>query len=194
MMERRDYETIATWIKPNGKVLDLGCGDGSLLYHLIGTKNVQGYGVEIDDAKILSCIERGVDVIQVDLEAGLSVFESDSFDYVILSQTLQAMRHTERIVAEMLRVGRQAIVTLPNFGYWLNRWQLLAGHMPKSREFPHHWYDTPNVHFCTLADFETFCDDKMIRIVEKRILRGGNPVKIFPNLLGNLALYRIERS
>ncbi|HVC49138.1 MAG TPA: methionine biosynthesis protein MetW, partial [Burkholderiales bacterium] len=164
MMERRDYKTIATWIENGGKVLDLGCGDGSLLNYLIETKEVKGYGVEIDDTKILACIERGVNVIQVDMEAGLSVFESNSFDYVILSQTLQAMRHTEGIVAEMLRVGREAIVTLPNFGYWLNRWQLLTGHMPMSKEFPYHWYDTPNVHFCTLDDFEEFCMEKKIRI------------------------------
>ena len=193
-MERRDYETIAAWIEDGGKVLDLGCGDGSLLDYLIQSKGVNGYGVEIDDTKILACIERGVDVIQVDMEAGLSVFESNSFDYVILSQTLQAMRHTEGIVSEMLRVGRQAIVSLPNFGYWLNRWQLLTGHMPMSKEFPYHWYDTPNVHFCTLDDFEEFCHAKNIQIVEKRILQHGIQVRFLPNLLGNLALYRIERS
>ncbi len=192
-MERRDYKTIATWIENGGKVLDLGCGDGSLLNYLIETKEVKGYGVEIDDTKILACIERGVNVIQVDMEAGLSVFESNSFDYVILSQTLQAMRHTEGIVAEMLRVGREAIVTLPNFGYWLNRWQLLTGHMPMSKEFPYHWYDTPNVHFCTLDDFEEFCMEKKIRIAEKRILQHGRQVRFFPNLFGNLALYRVER-
>lgn len=191
-MERQDFATIASWIQPDTKVLDLGCGEGSLLGYLARERQTRGYGIEIDDSHILACVENSVNVIQSDLEAGLAGFETGSFDYVILSQTLQAMKNTEKIVAEMLRVGRQAIVTLPNFGYWLNRWQLLCGKMPVSRQLPYQWYNTPNVHFCTLDDFETFCAERQIRISEKLILQHGRPVSVLPNLLGNLALYRLQ--
>ena len=136
-------------------VLDLGCGDGLLLQFLQRARAAPGYGVEIDDDNVLACVRNGVNVIQSDLERGLSGFDAGSFDYVILSQTLQAMRHTEDIVLEMLRVGREGIVSFPNFGHWQARWQVaVGGRMPVSEELPYQWYDTPNVHLCTISDFE----------------------------------------
>ncbi len=190
---RPDFEAIAEWIKPGAKILDLGCGDGSLLRYLRDTRDVFGYGVEIDDDKLLKCFTNGINVIQNDLESGLSSFESDSFDYVILSQTLQAMRHTEGIVQEMLRVGREGIVSFPNFGYWKNRVQVISGHMPISKALPYHWYDTPNIHLCTLGDFEALCQQCGARILERRVMNNNAPVHILPNLMGVLAFYRFER-
>ena len=135
----------------------------------------------------------GIDVIQMDLEAGLSGFEAQSFDTVILSQTLQAVQNTEEIVHEMLRVGREAIVTFPNFGYWHHRLQLIGGRMPVSENLPYQWYDTPNVHLCTINDFENFCAKHNIRISERRVLTDGRAVKFMPNLMGSLAMYRVQR-
>ena len=190
---RADFATIARWIQPSAKVLDLGCGDGSLLRYLKETRGARGYGVEINDEKILACIQNGVNVIQTNLESGLSGFESYSFDYVVLSQTLQAMKHTEDIVREMLRVGRQAIVTFPNFGYWRHRLQVLGGQMPVSSDLPYQWFDTPNIHLCTLQDFEAFCATHGVRILERSVMHRGATVHALPNLLGSLAVYRLER-
>jgi methionine biosynthesis protein MetW len=135
-----------------------------------------------------------VNVIQSDLERGLQGFDAGSFDYVILSQTLQAMRRTEAIVLEMLRVGRQAIVTFPNFGHWRARWQVaFGGRMPVSDSLPYQWYDTPNVHLCTISDFERFCADHSVRILERIVLSDGQPVSVLPNLLGSLAVFRFEK-
>ncbi|HEY5862536.1 MAG TPA: methionine biosynthesis protein MetW, partial [Casimicrobiaceae bacterium] len=152
-MSRADYATIASWIAPGARVLDLGCGDGTLMTSLRGARNAGGYGVEIDEAGFLASVQNGVDVIQGDLERGLAGFDDGSFDCVVLSQTLQAMRHIEEIVREMLRVGREAIVTFPNFGHWTHRLQILRGRMPVSESLPYQWYDTPNIHLCTVADF-----------------------------------------
>ena len=190
---RPDFQAIARWIRPGAQVLDLGCGDGSLLRYLRETRNAHGYGVEINDEGVLACVKNRVNVIQADLESGLSGFESGSFDYVILSQTLQAMRHTERIVREMLRVGREAIVSFPNFGHWRHRVQLLMGRMPVSRSLPYQWFNTPNVHLCTLKDFETFCEQHGVRILERMVLGNGTTVTWFPNLLGSIAVYRVEQ-
>jgi methionine biosynthesis protein MetW len=187
--DRPDYAAIAGWVRAGARVLDLGCGDGSLLAYLHERRGVTGYGVEIDDERVLACAERGVSVIQGDLERGLSDFEDRSFDYVILSQTLQAVRNSDRIVGEMLRVGREGIVTFPNFGYWKNRLQVAAGRMPVSENLPYQWFNTPNVHLCTLADFEEFCAERGIRIVERKVLTRGRPVTLWPNLLGALAVY-----
>ena len=189
---RQDFAIIADWVKLGAKVLDLGCGDGSLLAFLRGALEVRGYGVEKDDANILACMGNGIDVIQMDLEAGLSGFEAQSFDTVILSQTLQAVQNTEEIVHEMLRVGREAIVTFPNFGYWHHRLQLIGGRMPVSENLPYQWYDTPNVHLCTINDFENFCAKHNIRISERRVLTDGRAVKFMPNLMGSLAMYRVQ--
>ena len=189
---RADFQLITNWVEPNSRVLDLGCGDGSLLALLNRTRATRGYGVEINDDNIVTCVKNGINVIQNNLESGLSTFESDSFDYVILSQTLQAVHQTEKIVKEMLRVGRQAIVTFPNFGYWRNRWQILAGRMPVSKTLPYQWYDTPNVHLCTINDFEDFCHTHNVQILEREILTRGNKVELLPNWLGNLAVYRIQ--
>lgn len=189
--ERRDFAAIARWIKPGSKVLDLGCGDGSLLGFLRDKQNVRGYGVERADQNVLDCIKNGVNVIQMDLEAGLSGFEAQSFDVVILSQTLQAMHNTEGIVQDMLRVGKEVIVTFPNFGYWKHRIQLIAGHMPVSRNLPYQWYDTPNVHLCTISDFDNFCRDHNIRVTERLVLTDGKSVSFMPNILGSLAMYRL---
>lgn len=188
---RRDFAAIARWIKPGVKVLDLGCGDGSLLGFLRDTLNVRGYGVEKADANVLECIKNGVNVIQMDLEAGLSGFEAQSFDVVVLSQTLQAMHNTEAIVLDMLRVGKEVIVTFPNFGYWRHRFQLIGGNMPVSRNLPYQWYDTPNVHLCTISDFDNFCRDHHIRVAERLVLTDGKPVNAMPNILGSLAMYRL---
>ncbi|MFZ1547192.1 MAG: methionine biosynthesis protein MetW [Candidatus Nitrotoga sp.] len=191
---RPDFAAIAAWIPQGASVLDLGCGDGSLLRYLRGTSKVHGYGVEISDDNIVACIQNQVDVIQRDLESGLSSFESNAFDYVILSQTLQATRHTEALMQEMLRVGREGLVSFPNFGYWRNRMNVLQGKMPVSEDLPYQWYDTPNVHLCTLHDFETFCHDKNIYILDRRVMTGDSEIKLLPNLLGSTAVYRFKRA
>ena len=191
---RSDFEAIAKHIDAGSTVLDLGCGDGQLLDYLRESRQVSGYGVEIDDANVLASVENGVNVIQSDLERGLAVFEANSFDYVILSQTLQALRNTEAIVMEMLRVGRQGIVSFPNFGHWQARLQILAGRMPVSKALPYQWYDTPNIHLCTISDFEAFCESHDIRILERAVLTEGRPVKFLPNLLGTLAVFRFKRN
>ena len=191
---RADFQLITNWVEPNSRVLDLGCGDGSLLALLNRTRATRGYGVEINDDNIVTCVKNGINVIQNNLESGLSTFESDSFDYVILSQTLQAVHQTESIVKEMLRVGRQAIVTFPNFGYWQNRLQiLLHGRMPVSETIPYAWYDTPNLHLCMLGDFEALCAKNGIRVVERVVMDGEQEITFLPNLLGSLALYRVSR-
>lgn len=191
---RPDFEAIAGWVQPGASVLDLGCGDGLLLKVLHQQRQARGYGIEIADANVLACVQTGVNVIQSDLERGLAGIEDSSFDYVILSQTLQAMRRTEEIVLEMLRVGRQGIVTFPNFGHWQNRLQNLAGRMPVSKGLPHQWYNTPNVHLCTVHDFEDFCGSHGIRILERIVLHGGHRVSLLPNLLGSLAVFRFEKT
>ncbi|MEO5573112.1 MAG: methionine biosynthesis protein MetW, partial [Gammaproteobacteria bacterium] len=156
------------------------------------------YGLEIDSANIVKCIKAGVNVIQTDLDAGLSDFDANSFDYVIMSQTLQAVYYPERLLDEMLRVGRKGIVTFPNFGHWQCRLQLaLGGHMPVSRTLPSEWYNTPNIHLCTLQDFERLCRSKGIAILERTVVdhahRGTLGMRLLPNLLGEIALYRFER-
>ena len=193
ILSRPDFAAIAAWIPRGASVLDLGCGDGSLLDYLQTEREVRGYGVEIDDKNILRCIARGVNVIQANLDDGLSSFETGAFDFVILSQTLQATRHTEKLVREMLRVGREGIVSFPNFGYWKNRLQIMQGHMPVSDELPYQWYDTPNVHLCTLRDFEQLCDDMSMRILDQRVITNAREVHVLPNLLGSTAVYRFRR-
>lgn len=188
---RADFALIAQWIRPGAKVLDLGCGDGALLTQLTQTHQIRGYGVEKDDQSWLKALENGVDVIQNNLEEGLSGFVAQSFDVVILSQTLQAVLHTEAIVHEMLRVGREAIVTFPNFGYWRHRVQLIAGQMPVSKSLPYHWYDTPNVHLCTINDFDQFCAQQNIQVMQRLVMNGHREIAVLPNLLGSLAMYRL---
>lgn len=191
---RPDFAAIAEWIPEGASVLDLGCGDGSLMRYLKDTRKVRGYGVEISDANIVACIRKGVDVIQSDLDSGLSGFETRSFDYVILSQTLQATRHTEALVREILRVGKEGIVSFPNFGYWKARLSVLRGRMPVSEELPYQWYDTPNVHLCTLRDFEDFCAKCQVHILERRVMTEGREVGILPNLFGSMAVYRFRHA
>ncbi len=187
---RPDFAAIAHWVAPGARVLDLGCGDGALLRYLWRAREAPGYGVEIEDDSVLSCVENDVNVLQVDLESGLSLFADASFDCVILSQTLQAVRHTEGILREMLRVGREAIVSFPNFGHWSARLQLTLGRMPVSASLPYEWYETPNVHHCTIVDFEDLCRRLAIRIRERVVLHEGKPVTLVPNLFGSLAVYR----
>ena len=189
---RQDFAIISGWVKFGSKVLDLGCGDGELLQFLRSGLEVKGYGVEKDDTNWLACMKNGSNVIQMDLEDGLSGFEDQSFDTVILSQTLQAMHKTEEIVLEMLRVGREIIVTFPNFGYWRNRIQITGGRMPVSKTLPYQWYDTPNVHLCTINDFDEFCKNHKITILERCVITDTKAVNFMPNLLGNLAMYRLK--
>lgn len=196
---RPDLEIIAKWIAPGSQVLDLGCGDGTLLEHLQRTSRVSGYGLEIDDDNIVTCIEKGVCVIQSDLDAGLSAyFEEDAFDYVVMTQTLQAMHHPERLLDEMLRVGKEGIITFPNMGHWKSRLQLaLGGHMPVTRTLPNQWFDTPNIHLCTVTDFERLCRREGIRILQRAVVdyshRHHFAMRLLPNLLGEIALYRLTR-
>lgn len=191
MTLRADLQLIYDWITPDAHVLDLGCGDGALLSELTTRKNVSGYGVEIDTDNVLSAIQKGVNVIQGDLESGLSEFGTQSFDVVVLSQTIQAMQRSEDILVDMLRVGKQAIVTFPNFGYWKNRLQILKGHMPISESMPYQWYNTPNIHWCMLQDFDALCAKNNIKVLERTVMSGGRRIDFMPNLLGSLAFYRV---
>jgi methionine biosynthesis protein MetW len=190
---RADYATIGGWIAEGARVLDLGCGDGALLAFLAAQRRVRGYGIEIDDAGVLASIRNGANVLQNDLERGLAGFDDAAFDVVILSQTLQAMRRIEAIVAEMLRVGREAIVTFPNFGHWSHRLQILRGRMPVSQALPYQWYDTPNIHLCTVADFDAFLAARGHRVLDRVVLANGRAVSFAPNLTGELAIYRFRR-
>ena len=190
--QRYEFELIASWIPERARVLDLGCGDGVLLAGLNATHGVAGYGVEIDDAGVLASLRNGVNVIQMDMETGLSTFADNAFDFVILSHTLQAMHNVELIMREMLRVGREGIVTFPNFGYWRHRLDILRGHMPVSRTLPYQWYDTPNIHLCTVKDFEDLCAKLGAEILDERVISGGRTVRFMPNLMGNVGVFRFR--
>lgn len=192
--ERFDFAVIANWIPRGERVLDLGCGDGKLLKYLRETRGVLGYGVEIDHESVLGCICNGVNVIQIDIEGGLSGFENQSFNHVIISQALQAMHATERILTEMLRVAEEAVVSFPNFAYRANRAAIAEGHMPVSEDLPYEWYETPNVRFFTIVDFEALCEKLGIEIRERLAFDdAGQPVTDDPNLNGSLAFYRLGR-
>ena len=192
--ERFDFAVIAHWIPHGERVLDLGCGDGKLLKYLRETKGVLGYGVEIDHESVLGCIRNGVDVIQIDIEGGLSGFENQSFNHVIISQALQAMHATERILTEMLRVAEEAVVSFPNFAYRANRAAIAEGHMPVSEDLPYEWYETPNVRFFTIVDFEALCGKLGIEVRERLAFdEAGQPVTDDSNLNGSLAFYRLGR-
>jgi methionine biosynthesis protein MetW len=196
---RADFDVIAGWVEPGHRVLDLGCGDGSLLKRLIESRGVQGWGVEIEGANVVAAIRNRVNVIQSNLENGLSDFADDAFDHVVLSRTLQTVRHTEGILREMLRVGREAVVSFPNFAYWKNLRSVLDGRMPVSEDLPYQWYDSPNVRFFTLLDFEALCAQMGLIIRERRVLdEKGNPVEADDerelNFLGSLAVFRLTRN
>lgn len=195
MQLREDLQLIYRWIEPESKILDLGCGDGALLAALVGQKQCSGYGVELDSQRVIAAMGKKINVIQADLERGLHVFADDSFDLVVLSQTIQAMKNVEFILHEMMRIAQQAIVTFPNFGYWRNRLQLtLGGHMPVSESMPYQWYDTPNIHWCTLRDFDRLCAQNRIAVLERTVMSSGRRIDFLPNLLGSLAVYRIGRA
>jgi methionine biosynthesis protein MetW len=189
---RDDLRQIAAWIAEDAHVLDLGCGDGTLMAYLRDSRGSRVYGVEIADDSVLECVRRGVSVIQADLESGLRMFPDHMFDTVVLSQTLQAMHQTEAVLREMARVGRQGIVSFPNFGHWRHLVSLLGGRMPVSPQMPYQWYDTPNVHLCTPRDFEVLAARLGLVITGRALLSAGRPVKVWPNLRAKLAVYRFE--
>lgn len=195
---RPDLQIVADWITPRSRVLDLGCGDGTLLRELQESRFVTGYGLEIDADNIGRCIRNGVNVIQTDLDQGLSDFAAGTFDYVVMTQTLQAVRRPNRLLDEMLRVGRIGIVTFPNFAFWRLRYHLaMLGRMPMSGALSYTWYETPNIHLCTIRDFEELCLQKDIRILEREVLSHDlrRPViaGVLPNLLAEIAIYRFRR-
>ena len=188
---RYDFPIIENWTHQNSKVLDLGCGDGSLLNYLKEKKDIKGFGIEKNKDNWLLSLKNNIDVIQMDLEAGLAGFETNSFDLVILSRTIQSMNHIEEIIYEMMRVGKEVIITFPNFGYWKNRFQIMKGNMPVSDELPYKWFETPNIHLCTIQDFDNLCRENKIKVEQRLILTDKKSVNFCPNLFGALALYKL---
>ena len=192
-MKRLDFIKISEWVDSETKVLDLGCADGTLLKFLKQQKNINGYGIEIDPSNIEKGIKNKINIIQMNLEDGLSVFNDQFFDTVILSQTLQAMVNIDKIMDEMKRVGKNIIVSFPNFGFWKNRFQILNGKMPKSADLPHEWYNTPNIHLCTIKDFEDLCAKKGLTITNQLFLMDNHPIKYFSNLRGSLGIFQLTQ-
>jgi len=195
---RADQEIIANWIKPKQQVLDLGCGAGLLLDHLIQTKDITGYGLEIEEDSITECIKKGINVVQQDLDKGLDNFEDHSIDTVVMTQALQAVKRPDLLLDEMLRVADEAIITFPNFGHWSCRFYLMfKGRMPMSEALPFSWYDTPNIHLCTFKDFEALCHDKGLKVVNRTVvdneLKDSWAVRLWPNMLGQVAIYHVTK-
>ncbi|WP_417252164.1 methionine biosynthesis protein MetW [Castellaniella sp.] len=189
---RIDLLRIASWIEPGSRVLDLGCADGHLLEYLQNTRQVKGAGVEIDDQQVIAAVRRGVRVIQQNLEEGLALFDDQQFDTVVLSQTLQSMHHTEHILHEMARVARYGIVSFPNFGYWPHGWSILRGRMPVNDQMPYQWYNTPNIHLCTLRDFQQLAAQLGLRITDLAAFRGETEIHWLRSWRSTLAVYRFE--
>ena len=194
---RIDLNEIQLWIKQNSRVLDLGCGDGTLLKFLIDNKQVQGYGLEIDAAQINLCIDKGLNVIEQNLDSGLGNFADKSFDTVIMTQALQTLHFPHLVLDEMLRVGKECIVTFPNFGHWKARFYLATrGRMPVSDLLPFEWYNTPNIHFCTFKDFEVLCRERNIKVISRQVVNevSGQTLKdLMPNLFGETAIYHLSK-
>ncbi len=193
MSDRSVMEAIAALVPAGSRVLDLGCGTGELLHHLQTTKGCTGYGVELDDANVLACAQRGVNVIQLNLEEGLAIFEDQSFDVVLQLETLQHLRNTEAMLKETARVGRMGIVSFPNFAHWPNRLQVLLGRMPVTRVLPYEWYDTPNIRVGTYADFEVLARKNRLRVLDSFGIQAGQVVRSLPNLLASMAVFKFDR-
>jgi methionine biosynthesis protein MetW len=191
MQLRSDFDAIANWVETNSSLLDLGCGDGSFLEFIRARRQAITYGVEITDTAVLACVEKGLNVIQQDLEGGLALFKDQSFDTVVLSQTLQTIHQTERILREVVRVGKQCVVSFPNFGHWSHRYAVALGRMPVSKSLPYEWFNTPNVRVLTIADFEALAHKLGIEILGRVVLHHGKTVHLLPNLFGSLAIYRV---
>ncbi|MFC3903691.1 methionine biosynthesis protein MetW [Acinetobacter marinus] len=194
---RLDQQLAEKWIKPNSRVLDLGCGNGELLAHMQKKHGVQAYGLEIDQEKIAVAIGRGLNIIQQDLNLGLKQFADQSFDYVVMAQALQAVDTPDVLLRDMVRVGREAIITFPNFAHWKTRSFLaLKGKMPVSDALPYMWYNTPNIHLCTFKDFEALCAENNIRIINRLAVndnqQGSLIMKYMPNMFGEIAIYRVS--
>ena len=193
MSERRELEVIAALVPQGSRVLDLGCGSGDMLAYLREQRGCTGYGIEIDDANVLACTRRGVNVIQLNLEEGLALFDDASFDVVLQLDTLQHLRNTENMLRETARVGRMGIVSFPNFAHWPNRLSILRGRMPVTKTLPYQWYDTPNIRVGTHADFSVLARKNGLRILDTFGLRGGELVRTLPNLLASTAVFKFER-
>jgi methionine biosynthesis protein MetW len=191
--ERKDMELIAELVPPGSSVLDLGCGNGELLGYLRDKRQCSGYGIEIADANLLACAQRGVNVIQLNLEEGLALFDDQSFDVVLQLDTLQHLRNTEKMLRETARVGRIGIVGFPNFAHWPNRLQVAAGRMPVTRVLPYQWYDTPNIRVGTHADFEVLARKDGLRILDSFGIQSGAVVRRWPNLRASVAVFKFER-
>ncbi|MDY3330568.1 MAG: methionine biosynthesis protein MetW [Pelistega sp.] len=189
---RPDLQRIASWIEPGSRVLDLGCGTGTLLKYLKEQKQVDGVGVEIDNERMIACVSNGVNVIQQNLEDGLALFDDKQFDVVVLSQTLQAMLNTEHILKEMARVAKRGIVSFPNFGHWTHWWSIFNGHMPVTGQMPYEWYNTPNIHLCTLSDFEALANKLGLSILERCTFKEGDEISFMPSWRSTLALYHFQ--
>ena len=194
---RIDLNEIQHWIQQGSRILDLGCGDGTLLKFLIDTKQAQGYGLEIDPAQINICIDKGLNVIEQNLDRGLGNFADKSFDTVLMTQALQTLHFPHLVLDEMLRVGKECIVTFPNFGHWKARFYLATrGRMPVSDLLPYEWYNTPNIHFCTFKDFEVLCRERNIKVIHRQVVneQSGQTLKDFmPNLFGETAIYHLRK-
>lgn len=195
---RPDLQIISKWVRKGSSVLDLGCGDGTLLEHLQDNRNCSGYGVELKRANVLKCVEAGINVIHSDIDGdGLGYFEPNSFDYVTMTLALQVSRRPDILLDRILEIGNEGIITFPNFGHWRSRLDIALGQMPVTKALPSSWYDTKNLHLCTLKDFEQLCADKGIRIVQRAAIsaqmRKSIRAEVFPNLFGEMALYRITK-
>jgi len=193
MSDRKDMELIAGLVPPGSRVLDLGCGSGELLALLRDARQCSGYGIEIADENVLACVQRGVNVIQLNLEEGLAMFADQSFDVVLQLDTMQHLRNTEKMLRETARVGRVGIVSFPNFAHWPNRLHVLAGRMPVTKVLPYQWYDTPNIRVGTYADFEVLARKDGLRILDAFGIEGGVAVRRWPNLRASVAVFKFDR-
>ena len=192
MSDLATLQAIARLVPEGARVLDLGCGDGALLAHLQQTRGCSGYGIEIDDANLLACVKRGVNVIQLNLDEGLTLFDDASFDVVLQIDTLQHLRNAEVMLRETARVGRTGIVAFPNFAHWPNRLSVLCGRMPVTRRLPYQWYDTPNIRVGTFADFETLAQKNRFNIIDSFGLQNSRMVRVAPNLMAGTAVFKFS--